>query len=77
MFVRDLSGDRFPAGAYHEIRQGLFEPTMRFEGDDRGAEVLAPWAAAHVDVLGALRSAGDERSASVAFEARDRWRCTR
>jgi hypothetical protein len=63
----------FPAGAYHEIRHGLFEPTTRYDGPDWGADVLTPWTAANADVVDAVRRAGGERAAAVAFEPEDRW----
>jgi hypothetical protein len=63
----------FPDGAGNAIREQLFDPTMSYPGDDWGRDVLEPWTAANLPILGALRQLGEPQMATVALDAEDLW----
>lgn len=63
----------FPDGAWNEIRFGLHDPTMQYEADDWGRQVLHPWLTANQPILVALQRAGRAEMADIALKAEDLW----
>ena len=63
----------FEPEAYHQVRHGLYEPTLTFAGEDWGREVLEPWLAAHQPILTALHRIGTPEMACVLVEDEDQW----
>ncbi|PTA47857.1 hypothetical protein [Micromonospora sp. RP3T] len=63
----------FPPDAVTEIRIGLFDPTLGYQGGEWDRHVLAPWIAANPAILSALRQVGDATMATVALDHQDRY----
>lgn len=63
----------FAPEAYHDIRQGLYEPTLEYDGGDWGRDVFDPWRARHHAILAALSEAGRPEMASRILADTDRW----
>jgi hypothetical protein len=63
----------FTSEAYHDIRQGLYEPTLEYSGSDWGCDVFDPWRDRHQHILEALCEAGRPEMASQVLADTDGW----
>lgn len=63
----------FASDAYHDIRQGLYEPTLEYSGSDWGRDVFDPWRNRHHPILTALSEAGLPEMASHVLDDTDLW----